>query len=161
MIEYKKGDVLNAESQQDIYIIHICNDRGGWGAGFVSNLSKKWKTPEKCYRQSFSYKMNNKLGDIQTVVVEPKTTEHGVIRVTNMICQKGFYSPSNPIPLDYNYLKLCLAKLIDQIKNNKNNCEIHCPKIGTGLAKGDWNVISEMLEETSQITDSPIFVYEL
>ncbi|MEO1228615.1 MAG: hypothetical protein AAFZ18_06900 [Myxococcota bacterium] len=32
-------------------IVHICNDTGGWGRGFVVGLSKRWSAPEAVYRR--------------------------------------------------------------------------------------------------------------
>ena len=46
-ITYYKGDVLEGITENNIdetrILLHICNNRGGWGAGFVLALSKKWK----------------------------------------------------------------------------------------------------------------------
>ena len=51
MIKYHIGDATKPTSEGSKFILHICNDRGGWGAGFVLALSKRWKYPELMYRQ--------------------------------------------------------------------------------------------------------------
>ena len=42
-IEYLKGDATSPVKEGNKIILHICNDIGGWGKGFVMAISKKWK----------------------------------------------------------------------------------------------------------------------
>jgi O-acetyl-ADP-ribose deacetylase (regulator of RNase III) len=52
-ISYIKGDATNPAGQGNKIIVHICNDIGGWGKGFVMAISKRWKEPERKYREWF------------------------------------------------------------------------------------------------------------
>lgn len=50
MIQYIKGDATYPEriTPESIKIIvHIVNDMGAWGAGFVLALNKRWNKPIK------------------------------------------------------------------------------------------------------------------
>lgn len=49
-IIYLKGDATKPIGDGLKIITHVCNNRGGWGKGFVKALSKKWKQPELNYR---------------------------------------------------------------------------------------------------------------
>lgn len=42
-INYLKGDATNPASAGNKIIVHVCNDIGGWGKGFVMAISKRWK----------------------------------------------------------------------------------------------------------------------
>lgn len=156
---YFKGDVIanvldNIGEDETRILLHICNNKGGWGAGFVLALSKKWKTPEKEYRECFRSKINHELGDIQIIEVEPK------VFVVNMVAQNGYKTINNPTPLDYNALEKCFQKVLLWIdEENFTFPQIYCPKIGTGLSGGDWNVISEQLN--AELGEIPINVYEI
>lgn len=136
MIHYLKGDATDPKIKDgNRFLIHICNNCGGWGAGFVLAISKKWKEPEKQYRANIK-KM--KLGDIGIVKVDD-----GMF-VVNMIAQNGYKSMSNPMPVSYSALEKCLEKLKDELKNY-NNPTIHMPKIGCGLGGGRWFEIEKLI----------------
>ena len=140
-IIYKIGDALNTTNNKETTIItHICNDAGGWGAGFVVAISKKWTTPEKEYRKWYKEKNNFKLGQTQFIKVENN------VFVANMIAQHGYKNYNNPIPIKYEALKECLSNVATYAL--KNNCIIQMPRIGTGLAGGEWCKIEEIINET-------------
>lgn len=44
-IKYIIGDATEPQGEGNKIIVHCCNNIGGWGAGFVLSLSKKWLEP--------------------------------------------------------------------------------------------------------------------
>lgn len=56
VINYTTGDATAPTTQGNKIIVHICNDVGGWGKGFVLAISKKWKQPEQNYREWYKSK---------------------------------------------------------------------------------------------------------
>ena len=52
-IKYIKGDATRPIGDGSKLILHICNDVGAWGSGFVVALSKRWKEPEQKYRELY------------------------------------------------------------------------------------------------------------
>lgn len=157
-ISYYKGDVLNAVSDtsddETRILIHICNNRGGWGAGFVLALSKKWAEPEQEYRECFKRRINYELGKIQPIKIKDN------LYVINMIAQSGYKTAKNPTPLSYDALRECLNTVLIWIdENNFISPVIYAPKIGTGLAGGNWDTIKTILQE--ELTEIPIKIYEL
>jgi O-acetyl-ADP-ribose deacetylase (regulator of RNase III) len=42
-IFYMTGDATAPVGEGQKLIVHVCNDIGAWGAGFVLALSKRWK----------------------------------------------------------------------------------------------------------------------
>lgn len=141
-LEYRKGDVLEFDTSKSTMIIHIVNNKIAWGAGFVLALSKKWKEPEREYLDD----MYN-LGDVGFIKI-PNTN----VIVANMCAQTLGYIGGKP-PIRYEALKECLEKVGNFInrENSFRSAEqqyvVRCPKIGAGLAGGDWNIISKMLED--------------
>ncbi|MET3536962.1 macro domain-containing protein [Chryseobacterium limigenitum] len=152
-INYLKGDATSPQTKENKIITHICNDIGGWGKGFVMAISKKWKNPENEYRKWFQSGENFNLGEIQIVQVEKD------ILVCNMIGQHKTITNSKGIPpIRYEAVEKCLSKLIDQAL--KLNASIHMPRIGCGLAGGNWEEIEPIIERTLLENDVEVYVYD-
>jgi len=158
-IIYFNGDVLEAiKTSKDEHttkiLLHICNNKGGWGAGFVLALSKVWPQPEATYRLAYKAKNECFLGDIQVTKVDKG------IYVVSMIAQDGYKTPSNPHPLNYDALQSCLEKIMQWINDKEVEFPvIYGPKFGTGLAGGDWILISEYLKQI--LGEVQINIYEI
>lgn len=173
-IIYKVGDATTPCTNVGVNVIaHICNNIGGWGRGFVLALSKKWKQPEMLYKQWWSQRAFLKgdkafdLGNIQEVALDvvnfkPKTY------VINMIAQDGIYNDSdgNP-PIRYEALKQCLDKLYffcrEEVKKGAIVKNISMPRIGAGLAGGEWSVIEPLIQQYLCDGDNgfDVYIYDL
>lgn len=136
-IRYINGDATDPQAKGKKIIAHICNDHGGWGAGFVLAISKKWKEPEQNYREWYrSDDVSFSLGNIRVV-----PTKRQDISVANMIAQKGF----GGVAVKYDMLRKCLAQLA--VVALEQGASIHMPLIGCGLAGGSWNKVEPIIEE--------------
>ena len=165
MIIYLKGDATNPIGDGPRAIIHICNNSGGWGAGFVLALSKKWSQPEAQYRKWHRYRSDLEfgpfaLGNIAWVQVEPN------LWVVNMIAQEGYGSRGTfrhkpegdlSIPLRYEALRNCLAKVALEAKHL--GVTIHGPRLGSGLAGGSWPMIESFINES--LSAFSVHIYDL
>ena len=49
-ITYQIGDATQPIGDHPKIIVHVCNDAGGWGKGFVLAVSRRWREPERRYR---------------------------------------------------------------------------------------------------------------
>ena len=146
-IYYITGDATEPQGNGVKIIVHICNDVGAWGAGFVMALSKKWKYPEEHYRSIKEYN----LGDVYFVSVGNN------IYVANMIAQHGVNVNSVGIPpIRYDAVKKTLLRV--NLTAQQLGASIHMPRIGCGLAGGDWNIIEKIVQENVQV---PVTVYDL
>lgn len=156
-VTYKQGDIFADLDAIDGHntLIHICNNKGGWGKGFVLALSKFNKLPEKVFKDSFKDDINCSLGCIQNIEISKK------LMVVNMIAQNGYKSNTNPIPLDYGALDMCLESISDQIIKCKIFTTIIAPKIGTGLAGGNWTLIESLLTKHFTEKGIPVTIYEI
>jgi len=182
MIHYLEGDATEPVGDGNKIIAHVCNDAGGWGAGFVTAISKKWDEPERAYRSWYrgQYKAQIDLfalGNIQLINVvqsgfaerewlgDPIERTSG-IWVANMIGQVG-YGSSNRLqhresdqdqyqpPIRYEAVESCLNKL--NVYLIKLDATMHAPRFGCGLAGGSWEEIEKLIQKC--ITKD-VFIYD-
>lgn len=164
-IHYLDGDATEPIGEGKKFIIHVCNDAGGWGAGFVLALSAKWDAPEKSYREWFNYSEMLgradpdvalvkdqlplwRLGEVQLVLVEPD------IYVANIIGQHGY----SGIPIRYDALLTGLRQVAREAKTTQ--ATIHAPRLGCGLAGGDWRIVAALLEVAFVDEGIDVYVYD-
>jgi O-acetyl-ADP-ribose deacetylase (regulator of RNase III) len=155
-INYVTGDATDPQGPGLKIIAHGCNDRGGWGSGFVLAVSRRWELPEQKYRAWAASGHKFRAGNIQ--IVKPEED----IWVANMITQNGTVGPSNPKPVNYEALLECFQKLAQVCrKNHESNPSIHMPRVGCGLARGDWNVVEALVKSALVEDEIPVTVYDL
>lgn len=169
-------------------IAHVCNDIGAWGKGFVLALSARDKRPEEAYRdwmrrslmkedyfRGNSDRLGYEIGGRAWKQHDPTTMlqlgeqqsifgfdgDASVI-VVNMIAQRGIKWVGNGPPLSYLYLWRCLVQLRDFAANTQSGrSSVHMPRIGCGLAGGQWPIVEALIEGTLCKADVPVFVYDL
>lgn len=157
-------------------ILHVCNNVGRWGQGFVTQLSQKLSPlPEKRYRKS-----NPSLGDIQVVEIidvpkgvpglenkneEVPYSEPFKLFVVNMVAQDGLPSSRDPSPFDPKSLVKCFRAFNDWVyrENGKNRLfqtlTLHMPRIGAGLGGASWSKVEEIIEE--ELVSFDVYIYTL
>jgi len=152
MLKFVKGDATNPPKtdKTPAIIIHICNDMGAWGKGFVLAVSKRWKQPEQVYRAD----TNLQLGKIQIVPVEDNIT------VINLIGQHKIYKIGGIAPIRYDAVANGLQKVADYIKQNKQSVVVHMPRIGCGLAGGEWSVMEPIIKKHLVDNGIDVVVYD-
>jgi O-acetyl-ADP-ribose deacetylase (regulator of RNase III) len=149
-----KGDATAPVAEGNKLIVHICNDIGGWGKGFVMALSRRWKEPESQYRKWYQSGTDFGLGKVQFVKVEDD------IWVANMVAQHDIRKGRDGVPpIRYEAVEECLQEVYTWAK--EHHASVHMPKIGAGLAGGDWGKISGIIEEVLCRRGVGVTVYEL
>lgn len=152
-IQYLKGDATNPIGNGTKIIVHVCNDIGGWGKGFVMAISKKWTEPERAYREWFKNKELFVLGEVQHVQVEED------IFVANIIGQHKINKDEyGNAPIRYDAIQKGLSKVAEFARKNK--ATVHMPRIGCGLAGGNWEMIEPILKETLLKNEIKVIVYD-
>lgn len=159
MVTYVKGDATKPQGNGNRIIAHICNDSGGWGAGFVKAVDGISLRPQNKYREWYREIRKGggyfiSLGETQMVPLE----ERGLF-VCNMIAQHGTVSKLNPQPLSYEALGFALEELADYAIFYA--ASVHMPKIGSGLARGNWDIIESMINRILTLKEIDVTVYEL
>lgn len=153
--QYLKGDATSPVGDDHRVIVHVCNDLGKWGKGFVLAISKRWSKPEQIYKDSFKTEPKPSLGDVQFVQVDESLT------VANIIGQHGIRSPRNktaPAPIRYAAVEKGLAAIATHAL--EIGASVHMPRIGCGLAGGNWDEIEPIIERTLIAKGISVFVYD-
>ncbi|MBS2536373.1 Appr-1-p processing protein, partial [Catenulispora sp. NF23] len=127
-IRYLAGDATVPQAKGPKLIAHVCNDRGGWGKGFVLAVSARWQEPEKAFRKWYRERSANDFGLGAVQVVE---VGRG-LWVANMIGQHGTKTGSAGPPIRYEAVDQCLARLAEHAL--ELGASVHMPRIGCGLA---------------------------
>jgi O-acetyl-ADP-ribose deacetylase (regulator of RNase III) len=154
-IHYTIGDATHPEGDGPKVLPHICNDLGGWGRGYVLALSRRWKAPEAAYRawSRGEGALDFALGQVQHVQVADDTW------VSNMVAQHGTRPKQGVVPIRYPAVRACLEQVAEFAL--EHGATVHMPRIGAGLAGGNWSTIEAIIEETLCAAGVPVTVYDL
>lgn len=153
-ISYVQGDATAPQGKGVKIIVHVCNDLGGWGKGFVLALSRRWPEPEAAYRSWHRDRAHNDfgLGAVQFVQVSP------FVHVANLVGQHGMRRGSKGVPVRYEAIDTGLAAVADRAR--ELGASVHMPRIGCGLAGGTWARVEPLI--SARLTDRgvPVTVYD-
>lgn len=153
-IRYLIGDATHLRGEGQKIIAHIANDENyRWGRGFGYALTRKWPDIRNNFRDWINDNENNlELGNSHLYRVSEG------LSVFSMIAQRGLGSSRKP-RIRYQALKHCLDSLLNI--SRELSATVHMPRIGTGYAGGNWNVISELIEEILTKQGIEVTVYDL
>ena len=155
LIEYVVGDATDPPRDKPGIIVHVCNNVGAWGKGFVLALSRRWKEPEQSFRswahggESLSYE----LGQVQFVQVEE------TLWVANLIGQHGIRRVNGTPPVRYEAIERGLRRVAE--KAHSEGATVHMPRIACGLAGGTWDKIEPLIEAELLAKGIPVVVYDV
>lgn len=154
-IVYVSGDATRPIGDDPQIIVHICNDIGAWGRGFVVALSQRWSAPEDEYLRWHREREHNDfgLGAVQFVTVEPG------LSVANLIGQRGILPTPEGPPVRYDAIDAGLRAVANHAQQQV--ASVHMPRIGCGLAGGAWAQIEPIIERTLVTRGVPVTVYDL
>jgi len=158
-ITYVIGDATRPQGQGPRVIVHVCNDLGGWGRGFVLALSHTYPEAERRYRAWHARGEDNgvpfMLGQAQIVPVAPD------LWVANVIGQHGVRRTGSdrPPPVRYEAIRQGLARVASFALAHE--ASVHMPRIGTGLAGGEWSEIESIVRDELTQRGVPVTVYNL
>jgi len=156
MPEHKEviGSAIDPRGSGTKIIAHIVPDKGtSWGGrGFAATVKKTFPAIWVDFCSQISGKGGLRLGDTFFNKTE------GGIYFAHMVAQHGF-GPSPSPRIRYTALESSLKGLAAFAL--ENNASVHMPKIGTGQAGGDWNLIKELLNDTLIAKGIEVTVYSL
>ena len=166
-IHYIIGDAtlpIETEAENRL-IVHCCNTLGAWGAGFVVPLGNRYPLAKEGYKKFIAENGGNSiLGEVNEVPVG----KH--LYVENLMGQSFLRKkPNGEIPCNYIAIETGFLNIIrkwlsyyEVFHNEKQNFSIHMPRIGCGLAGGDWKTIENIIQRTFvDIADVDVYVYDL
>ena len=153
-IQYVEGDATRPIGEGPKILVHVCDDTGSWGKGFVMAISKRWKEPEREYRRwrREAAELPFELGQVQFVQAEPG------LWVANLIGQQGLGVRNGVPPVRYPAIRTGLSR-VGQFAQ-EHGASIHLPRIGCGLAGGKWEEIEPLLESELVAAGVAVTVYD-
>lgn len=157
-VTYVEGDATRPVGDGVRVIAHCCNNIGKWGAGFVVALSKAYQRPEAVYRE-WDARCRAKgetlpLGGVQCVPVG------GDVFVANIIGQEGVGRSKAGPPIRYDAVRAGLRSLREMLRGTPT-ASVHMPRMGAGLAGGEWSAIERIVVDELVSKGVPVTVYDL
>lgn len=154
-LRYQVGDATQPLGAGPRIIVHVCNDVGKWGAGFVLALSKRWKAPERRYREWYRGEdgLPFELGQVQFVEVEPD------LWVANLLGQRDIRRQRGQPPIRYDAVRTGLRLIAERAGDL--GASVHMPRIGAGLAGGSWPEIEAIIQQELGDQGVDVTVYDL
>lgn len=158
MIQYVRGDAVKPQGSGNKIIAHVCNNIGAWGRGFVLSVTQEHPGAEAAYQAWYQERepWDRKpfiLGEVQLVQTKPD------VWVANMIGQHGIMKKEGqPPPIRYEALRSCLQEVAIEAK--RLGATVHMPRIGCGLAGGEWSKVEEIVIETLCSRSVSVTVYD-
>ena len=146
MIVYKQGDILATDEKK---IAHGCNCSGGFGSGFAKSVAELYPN----VKASYLYHHNTcgwRLGYVQVVAVDDASGRE----IANCTTQQRYGRPDEGPYVSYPAIRQVIQQLVKKWSEG-----FAMPKIGAGLAGGNWDVISKIIEE--ECGDVEVRVYTL
>jgi len=79
--------------------------------------------------------------------------------VANLIGQHGLKPAGGMPPIRYEAIEAALSKIAQDAKKLK--ASVHMPRIGCGLAGGEWDEVEPIIQRTPCSGGIKVFVYDL
>lgn len=146
MIKYVKGNLL--KSDVDV-IAHGANCFNTMGGGIALQIARQYPEAQKVDRMT-SPGDKGKLGTYTKAKSGGKT-------IYNLYTQYDFGGPDPNV--DYAAVHNALSKMRLDVDRTNPDAKIGLPRIGCGLAGGDWSVVELIIEKV--FGDREVFVYDL
>ncbi len=141
-----KGDLIKLakEGKFDV-IVHGCNCFHTMGAGIARQIKENFPVAYMADKDT-PYGELNKLGTISYA-------RHDLVFIVNAYTQYNFGGSDRMV--NYDAVRSCFVK----IKKMFSGKRIGYPMIGAGLAGGDWNIISKLIDRELEGEDHTLVKY--
>lgn len=149
MLNYVHGDIIShINPNEKTVIAHGCNCIHVMNAGLAKYLRLNYEGVFQADLKTIRAD-KNKLGTYSVY----KHSENLVF--LNCYTQFGIFNIRNKSPFDYDALNRCLIGIAE----NYQDWKIRLPKIGSKLAKGNWDVIRKNIETVSDQYNLDVTIY--
>lgn len=150
MIKYVKGDLFTTKAD---VIVHGCNCLHTMGAGVAAIVKRDYPEAYQADRKFSKFGDPDKLGSYTKWSGPHVLYNNQIITIVNLYTQ--FFHDAALKPFDYTAFVKGFKKVLEDFPD----AAIALPKIGAGLAGGDWKVIAAIINVLSD--EKEILVYEL
>lgn len=145
-----KGDLIKLAKRGDFdVIVHGCNCFCTMGAGIASQIRKEFPEAYEADCQTVSGDID-KLGTFSNALIDPS----GIVRFFVVNAYTQYYPGANA---DYGAIR----KVFRCIKRSQlSTMRIGYPRIGAGIAGGDWENISKIIDEELEGCDHTLVEWD-
>lgn len=152
------GDILALAEQGEFdLIVHGCNCEGIMGAGLAKQIKENYPLAFEADKKSASRTPESKLGGITGVTVCSNTDVNVVFTILNAYTQlKSRGSFRGETLVDYDAVR----SVFKTIASNYPNYRIAYPKIGAGMAHGNWDTINTIIKEELDGLDHTLVIFD-
>lgn len=143
------GDILRVKHG---IIVHQCNAQGKMGAGLAKSIADKWPQHKRDYLEFLTpdYQQGKThMGKVVFSLVGDDLLVAGIIG-------QQFYGRDKRLYTDYAALQIGLREIASIAL--EFDLPIHYPKIGCGLAGGDWNTVHHIIESALQHNQHTLWI---
>lgn len=141
-LQHRRGDATRPPTSGPHIIAHGCNNRGKWGRGFVVPLARRYPAARAAYLDWYAGRGDNDFGKGAAQLVAVKRG----VWVANLITQEGLYPKQGVPPIRYDAIESAFTQLAAFALDK--GASVHMPRIGAGLAGGDWARIEALIQST-------------
>ena len=144
-----RGNLITMAQNGDFdIIVHGCNCFHTMGGGIALQICKTWP---QVYGVDCTtiYGDRKKLGTISSIDI---SNDNSLLTVVNAYTQFRFGRGKQ---VSYEAIRDCFRK----IKKSYHDRKIGIPMIGAGLAGGDWDIISDIIEKEMTGEDITLVLY--
>jgi hypothetical protein len=135
------GDATVPQGEGRKLIVHLVNDQTpNWGGEFAKQLRARHPQAQVMFKEwAQDVPTNLALGNVHLGDLSSE------LSVATMIAQRG-YRPSVKPRIRYAALHECLEQVSSIARAGQFST--HMPRIGTGGARGRWDVVAELVDES-------------
>lgn len=145
-MKYVTGDLLNMADNGDFdFIVQGCNCFHTMGGGIARQIAERY--PEAVEADNATVRGDYlKLGTVAPARISRGTNEFCIANAYTQFGHTGALAPyEEGVLVDYNALAVAFAKVADMAKFSPY-LTVGYPKIGAGLAGGDWDHIEDIID---------------
>lgn len=145
-IQTVEGNVLNVDTG---VIIHGCNAQGVMGGGIALEIKNRFPEVFRAYRETYE-KQGKKLYMGQIIPVQVAVDKW----IVNAVTQEYFGGDKSTRYVSYDAIATAFdltARYMDTVStyvDHEAKRKLFFPKIGAGLANGNWDVIETIIDTT-------------
>jgi O-acetyl-ADP-ribose deacetylase (regulator of RNase III) len=121
-------------------VVQGCNAQGVMGSGLARSIREVCPQAYEDYKKAYDTD-GLKVGQVVWTAPTPNTP----FWIANGITQEFYGRNPKIVYVDYNGLKEVFRQV--KAKALELDAPVHYPKIGAGLANGNWSVIEKIIEE--------------
>lgn len=154
-MKYVKGDLLDlAEKGNFDVVVHGANCFTTMGSGIAKSIHSRWPEAYEVDCDT-SYASRAKLGKYSGITIKRNGYAFFVV---NAYTQYDYRPRSGTPPVDYNAIRSVFKALAKEFSDP--NTRFGIPKIGAGLAGGNWDIIEKIIDEEMAGRDITCVLFE-